>query len=409
MKLLFIHQNFPAQYKHLAPLLAADPANQVIALGDAANVGRCAGWPGVRLLGYESPRGAAAETHHYIRTLEKAVRRGQQVARVCLTLREQGFVPDVICVHPGWGEALYLKDVYPDSAVLGYFEFFYHGRGIDVGFDPEYPPALDDVFRVRTKNTVNLLSLQACDWGICPTHWQWGVHPAEYRNKISVIFDGVDTDVVKPNASTLVSLGEAGPTLTQADEVVTFVNRNLEPYRGWHSFIRAVPEIQRRRPKARIVVLGADEVSYGAPPSEGTYREKYLAEVRDRLDPARLHFLGQVPYAQFVALMQVSVVHVYLTYPFVLSWSMIEAMAAGALVVGSATPPVQEVVEDGFNGLLVDFFSPAAIADAVDRVLDHPDRMATLRQRARQTVVERYDLKRICLPKQVELIRSLVP
>ena len=197
-------------------------------------------------------------------------------------------------------------------------------------------------------------------------------------------------------------------TLGRDDEVITFVNRNLEPYRGWHVFARTLPEILRRRPKAQVLIVGGDEVSYGAKPKDGiSFRQRYWEEVADRVDASRVHFLGKLPYAQFTRVLQVSGAHVYLTYPFVLSWSTLEAMSLGALVIGSRTPPVDEVIRDGENGLLVDFFDQKGIADAVDRVFEHPDRMQALRDAARRTAVERYDLKRVCLPRQLEIIEGL--
>ena len=409
MKLLFSHQNFPGQYKHLAPAFAADPGNEVVAIRAEPGAAKLEHLPkNIRQLTYALPRGAAAETHHYIRGFENAVRRGQQVARTAMELRRTGFVPDIICAHPGWGEAIYLKDIFPDAKLLGYFEFYYRAHGSDVGFDPEYPSVLDDIFRVRTKNATNLLSLEAADWGFSPTHWQRAQFPVDYRKRISVIHDGVDTDVIRPNPSIGMKL-TGGQELRAGDEIVTFVSRNLEPYRGFHIFMRAAAEICRRRPNCRILIVGGDEVSYGRNLPDGKlYREALLAELGNRLDPARVHFLGKIPYGHFLSLLQISAAHVYLTYPFVLSWSMLEAMATGCLVIGSATPPVQEVIEDGVNGLLVDFFSPTAIADRVDQVLEHPNRLQELRARARQTVIDRYDLRRHCLPAHIRLIQDLV-
>ena len=407
MKLLFVHQNFPGQYRYLAPSLAADPANEVVAICDKGNDVPGRDLKRIRLLTYDPPSGWSTPTHPYLRSFEAAVRRGQQVARLCLALREQGFVPDVICAHPGWGDALYLKDIYPQSRLLCYLEYFYRSRGAEVGFDPEYPPSLDDLLHVRTRNALNLLSLQSCDWGVCPTRWQWQLQPAEYQKKISVVFDGVDSSRIRPQPDTVLHLGAGKPSLSAADQVITFVSRGLEPLRGWHSFIRAVPEIQRRHPRAQILVVGGDQPAYGAALADTTYKAKYLAEVAGSLDPSRIHFLDRIPFEQYLAVLQVSSAHIYLTYPFILSWSMLEAMACGCLVIGSCTAPVTEVLEDGVNGLLVDFFSAQQIAGAVDGVFAHPDRMQQLRARARQTVVERYDLKSICLPRQLQLIHQL--
>lgn len=411
MKILFVHQNFLGQYKHLAPALAKK-GHTVVALGEKKNLKQpsidALSKVGVKLLAYDTPKGASHSTHHYIRGLEAAVRRAQAVVRTTLSLREKGFIPDVVCAHPGWGEALYLKDVFPEAKHLYFLEFFYRSRGSDVGFDPEFPNGLDDLFRVRTKNTTLLLSLDAMDWGVSPTAWQRDQHPAAFHKQISLIHDGINTKTVRPNPEASVTLKDQGLTLTQKDEVITYVARNLEPYRGFHTFARSLPAIHRRHPNAHVLILGGDEVSYGRRPPEGeTYRQKYLAEIQDQVDLNRVHFLGKLPYSSYLSVLQVSSAHVYLTYPFVLSWSMLEAMAAGALVIGSATPPVKEVLRHEENGLLVDFFNTEEIANAVTRVLEDPTRMQPLREKARQTVVETFDLETVCLPQHIALIENL--
>ncbi|ACK69701.1 glycosyl transferase group 1 [Gloeothece citriformis PCC 7424] len=405
MRVLFVHQNFPGQYKHLAAALGANSDNQIISL----SINQPPIIAGVQSFRYQPTRGTTPQIHAWVAETETKVIRGEAVARAALHLRQQGFIPDVICVHPGWGEALFLKDVFPEAKVLAFIEFYYGFPGSDTNFDPEFRDNdFDSLCRLRMKNVNHLLSLDLCDWGVSPTRWQWQSVPEIYRSKISVIHDGIDTDLVRPNPEVTLTLEKAGVTMNHQDEIVTFVNRNLEPYRGFHIFMRALPEILHRRPQARVLIVGGDDVSYGKRLPEGqTYRQKYLAEVGSSLDLSRVHFLGRIPYNTFVNFLQLSAVHVYLTYPFVLSWSMLEAMSAGCLVIGSATAPVREVIEDGVNGLLVDFFSPEQIADAVDRVLDHPNRMQSIREQARQTILERYDLKRICLPKHIELVKSL--
>ena len=411
MKLLFCHQNFPGQYKHIAPAMAHRPGVEAVAIGEAVNLDRInreALPPALRLIPYDTPRGASAETHHYIRGFEGHVRRGQQVARTAVALAQEGFVPDLIIAHPGWGETLFLKDVFPRTPLLAFSEFFYRARGSDVGFDPEYPITFDDHCRVRVKNATLILSLEAADWIVSPTAWQARQLPALFADRLSVIHDGIDTTRVRPDPEARLALARDQQVLTPGDEVITFVNRNLEPYRGFHIFMRALPEIQRRRPQARVVILGGDEVSYGkALPDGQTYRQHLLAELGDRVDLSRVHFLGRIPYAQFLAVLQISAVHVYLTYPFVLSWSMLEAMAAGCLVIGSNTKPVTEVIEDGKTGLLVDFFDQEGLADRIDQVLSHPDRMQTIRDRARAAIVAGYDLHSQCLPRHLALIEAL--
>ena len=400
MKLLFIHQNCPGQFKHLAPRLAANARNEVVFITRPGKPNL----PNVRKVEYKPSREVAKSTHHYLRLMEEGVLNGQGVARAALKLKEQGFRPDVIFAHMGWGEGLYLKSVWPDVPVLGYFEWYYRPFGSDVDFDPEKPPRQDDVCRITTRNGLHLLNLQVADRGISPTNWQLQQHPQEYRKKIAVIHDGVDVDQVRPNPEATGTLPN-GLTLRAGDEIVTYVARNLEPYRGFPTFMRAAELILERRPNAQILVIGGDGVSYGSKRSDGkSYREHYLEELD--LDLARIHFLGRVPYSRYLQVLQLSAVHLYLTYPFVLSWSCLEAMAAGCLVVGSRTPPVEEVIRDGHNGLLVDFFSPEEVAERVDQILDHPDRMQRLREAARETVVHRYALES-CLNRQVKLIEEM--
>lgn len=387
MNILFIHQNFPGQFLHLAAHLAANPQHRVVAICQP-HVPRPFHLP--KTIVYKPARKPGPGAHHYLSSLEEAVLNGQAVAKVLLQLKRVGSIPDVVIAHPGWGEALYVKDVFPDTSLLSLFEFYYHADGADANFDPEYPLTLDERARIRTRNALHLLNLTACDAGISPTHWQKSLHPAPFHSNISVIHEGIDTKAVAQNPHQTFTLPN-GTVLTVKDEVITYVARNLEPYRGFHQFMRAAEIICRRRPTSQIVIVGGDEVSYGQRLPKGqTYRTKLLQEVS--IDPNRVHFLGRIPYAHYLALLQVSSAHVYLTVPFVLSWSMLEAMSAGCLVIGSDTAPVREVLRHGENGLLVDFFSPKQIAGRVDEVLSHPDRMQAIRQAARQTIIERYEV-----------------
>jgi glycosyltransferase involved in cell wall biosynthesis len=399
---LFIHQSMPGQFKHLAAELARDPRHQVVFLTRRSDVEL----PGVRRISYAPGRAAHPSTHHYVRLFENSVLHGQQVLREAERLKAEGFRPDLIIAHPGWGEALFLKDVFPHAPLLNYCEFYYHGTGADVGFDPETPAGMDAICRARARNAHLLLSLESCDRGLSPTYWQRDRHPAPLRPKIDVIFDGIDTSVVTPDPIATFTL-PGGTVLTPNDEVVTYIARNLEPYRGFPSFMRAVPKILAQRPAARIVIVGGDEVSYGRGAPEGqTWRQRMLDEIGP-LDPSRVTLLPRIPYAQYLALLRVSTAHVYLTVPFVLSWSCMEAMAAGCLVIGSRTAPVEEVIEDGRTGLLVDFLDPSAIAARVAEALHHRAALAPLRARARRLVEQKYALS-ICLPAQLRLLQSMV-
>ncbi len=401
MRLLFVHQNFPAQYRHLAAHFGSSKDNQVVAIAKRGD----ANIPGVRVLTYQPRREPHNDIHHYIREFEGHILHGQGAVRAMTQLKNSGFYPDIVCAHPGWGETLFVKDVFPNAVMLNYCEFFYRANGSDVGFDPKSPPSLDTICRIRARNSTLILSLEACDRGIVPTRWQWQQHPKEFLDKISIIHDGIRTDIASPDPGATFTT-DSGRTFTRADEVVTYAARNLEPYRGFPSFMRAAGLILKRRPNAHIIVVGGDDVSYGAKAPDGkTYRQMMLDEVD--LDLSRIHFHGRLPYDRFLSVLKVSQAHIYLTYPFVLSWSMLESMSCGCLVVGSRTQPVEEVIRDGENGLLVDFYSPESIAEAIDRVFDHPDRMESLRQRARETILAGYDLKD-CLQKQIALIHDLV-
>ncbi len=402
MKILFLHPNMPGQYKHLCLAFARNPENQVVFITKPKKIEI----PGVYKVEYDTPRETSLLVHRYLLGTEKAVLQGQEVWRVCRKLKqEEGFVPDIICAHPGWGDALYVKDIYPDTPLLSFFEFYYRSSGSDVGFDLENSPVReDDIARVRTKNVTNLLSLEAADWGISPTHWQFEQHPPEFRNKISVLHDGVDTDIARPNHDVVINTKE-GETVKYGDEVVTYIARNFEPYRGFPTFMKAAKILLDERPNLKIVAVGADDVSYGRPAPRGTtYRRMYLDKVKP--DLSRLYFTGILPYAQLLQLLQVSAAHIYLTYPFVLSWSMLEAMSCEALVIGSKTAPVEEVIEDGVNGLLVDFFSPEDLAARVIEALEHKEQMQEIRKAARRTVEDRFALSKL-LPLHMGLITDI--
>lgn len=407
MKLLLVHQNFPGQYKHLAAHFGADPEVQVIAIGEQENIANRPELPGVKRIAYRVARQVSKETHPYLRNIEAGILRGQAVARVALQLREKGFVPDLICAHPAWGEPLYLRDIFPDSRILAFFEFYYRDQGADIGFDPEFPATLDDRLRIRTWNMVQQSSYFSTDWGITPTHWQASVYPAEFQARLSIIHDGIDTQIACPNATARFTLPD-GRAFTRNDEVITFISRGLEPYRGFHIFMRALPELMRRRPKAQIIIVGGDTPSYGRRPRDTpNWREQMLREVGEKLDPARLHFVGKIPYLTYVRLLRVSRAHVYLTYPFVLSWSMLEAMSAGAPLIASATPPVTEFIQHERQGLLFDFHDREALVESVCRVLADADLSHALSQTARQSMIESYDLAQVCLPAHIKLMHEV--
>jgi glycosyltransferase involved in cell wall biosynthesis len=404
LKLLFVHQNFPGQFLRLAPEMQR-LGHDVRAITDAANKGSA----DVPLLRYSHKVAEVdAMATRLGRNFTTMSDRGVTVARFAQRLRAQGYVPDVIYGHSGWGETLFLKEVWPEAKLLVFAEFYYRGRGTDSCFDPEFQVSgFDQVMIAQSRAAYMAQALAHADQGICPTEWQASTHPPALRRHLQVIFDGVDCDRLTPNPDARFTLPD-GRILKRGDEVLTFVNRNLEPYRGFHVFMRALPEVLKARPEAQVVIVGGDEVSYGAKPKDGgTWKEVMLAEVKDQLDLSRVHFTGKVPYDALVDLIHVSRVHAYLTYPFVLSWSMVETMAAGTLVVGSNTPPVAEVIQDGVTGRLVDFFDVKGWSAALTDALARPEAYEPLREAARRMVRQRYDLRTVCLPRQIDLLTRL--
>jgi glycosyltransferase involved in cell wall biosynthesis len=404
MRFLFVHQNFPGQFARVAAALA-QLGHEVHAIGETTRLkARASPHPGVRRHGYDTPAAIAPSTHPYLRKYEADVRRGEAVARLGQDMVKRGFEPDVVVAHPGWGEALFLKDVFVSARHVHYCEYFYRSQGGDVGFDPEFSPPVDDNLRLRLLNTTQLIGMEYADAGYSPTKWQASRYPPGLRERIQVIHDGIDTGLVRPDPSASVTVGER--QFTARDEVVTFVARNLEPYRGFHVLMRTLPELLARRPKAQVLIVGGDQKGYGTRALLGkTWREQCWEPVRQNVDASRVHFLGHVLYATYLKVLQISSAHVYWSYPFVLSWSMLEAMAAQCLVIGSATPPVQEVLRHQENGLLCDFFNVHEWVDTIEFALAHREELVTLRLKARQSVVENYDLKTVCLPRHLAMLR----
>lgn len=400
MRILFIHSNFPAQYRHIAGALARDPSNNIgfITKKTSGDI------PGVTRLLYKPVRKAHESTHLYVKPFENAVLEAQAVVRVLLQLKDKGFVPDVVCAHTGWGCGMFVKDIFPDTALMLYCEWFTHFRNSDLDFDSKNTVSLDDILRYRASNAAMLIDLEACDRGITPTYWQHSRFPSVYQPMIEVLHDGVDTDYFHPEANAKLSLPDLD--LTEATELVTYVSRGMDTYRGFPQFIEALAFLLNRRPHCHVIIVADDRVAYGEKPPEGKSWKDWMRAKVD-LDWTRVHFTGLLPYKDYRKVLQASSVHVYLTKPFVLSWSLMEALSASCLVVASNTQPVQEVIIDGVNGLLVDFFDVQAIAQRIEEALDNPALGMVLRKNARATVLKNYSLEKL-LPKQLQILKDLV-
>jgi glycosyltransferase involved in cell wall biosynthesis len=401
MRILFVHQNFPGQWVHLARHYART-GHEVVAIRDQANPKK--DFVTTAAYGFKLPQWGKNHPVPYAAHFEERVARAEAVGIAAIELKKRGFEPDLIAGHGGWGESLFLKEVWPNARSILYAEFCYRTHGADTDFDPEFhKPNIRAQFNTAAKNAVMFTALAYADRGLAPTYWQRDGFPEHMRSHIEVIHDGIDTDAIRPDPSCRVSIGTDRLVFAPGDEVVTFVSRNLEPYRGYHIFMRALKKVQKLRPKAHVVIIGADGVSYGRNPPEGqTWKKIFLDAVKDGLDMSRIHFVGRIPYASYLSLLQISMAHIYLTYPFVLSWSMLESMAAGCLVIGSKTAPVEEVIEDGKNGLLVDFFDVDGLADAIVMALRKPGKFNPIRRKARDTIVKNYDLNAVCLPRMLD-------
>ena len=398
MKVLFVHNNFPAQFRNVVEALLEAGGFALAAIGAES----AQAVEGVASQRYALQPFDLSATHPFARRFDGECRRAEQVLMAAGALASSGFVPDLIFAHCGWGETLPLRAIFPKAKIVVYAEFFYRGEGQDVHFDPEGPKlGVDGIAALQCKNASTLLALTDADAGVSPTHWQRSTFPREFQDKISVVHEGIDIERFRPNPTARFPV-PSGQVLTKSDEVLTFASRNLEPMRGYHVFMRALPAILRARPATHVVIVGGDGNSYShAPPPGRSWKTHYLDEVVSKLDLSRVHFVGRLAHDAYLSLLQVSAAHVYLTYPFVLSWSLLEAMATECEIVASDTAPVREVIEDRLNGVLVPFHDPSALAEAVADTLAHRGEAPGHGPAARATIVERFD-KRTCVRRTLQ-------
>lgn len=401
MRILFIHRNFPGQFLYLVTFLSRQTNVEVVFITQRQDNHI----PNVRKVIYQTPSDPSHHSHHYLREYHDWIAHGQGVAQAAQQLKREGFVPDIIYAH-AWGGELFIKDVYPDIPLLCYFEWYTNPQGSDLDFDPSNRLSLDNHHEIRIKNSPKLVSLTACDHAITPTQWQFRQFPSLFHNKFSVIHDGVCANFYHPNPDAKLVIPHLELDLSGIEEIVTYATSGMEPYRGFPQFMEAASITLERRPNCHIVIAGNDASFYSHKRPDGKTHKEYLLETLD-LDPRRLHFVGYLSLPEYAKFLQASKVHIYLTYPYILSWSLIEAMASGCLIIASDTAPVREVIKDGENGYLVDFFSPPALADKINYCLDQQASSGwRLRGNARKTILDNYDVQRL-MAQTLKLISEL--
>lgn len=398
MNILFLHRNFPAQFRHIVPAFANNPENNVVFItNNDTDIMK-----NVKKAVYKLKRTVPDNCHRYLRFMEESVIHAQATAEAAIAVKNTGFVPDIIYGHT-WGQTMYMKDVFPDVPLLCYFEWFYNINGADVGFDG-IKPDIDEAAKLRTKNAHLLIDLYSCDYGISPTKFQASQFPKEFQNKIKILHDGVDTDFCCPDENATFTVKEKNLTLSANDEVVTYATRGMEAYRGFPEFMKAAERLLKKRPNLHIVIAGEDRVCYGPKLAGTTYKQLMLKNLD--LDLNRLHFVGALPFYEYVNLLRISSAHVYLTYPFVCSWSMLDSMSCACPLIASNTAPVTEFVKDGENGLLFDFYDIDEQVTKIEFALDNKSLMKPVRENARRTIVENYALKDL-LPEHIKYIKSI--
>jgi glycosyltransferase involved in cell wall biosynthesis len=375
MKYLFVHQNFPGQFLHLVRHLLAQHEHDVVFICEPNSNSM----PGVRRITYKPPVRPGPSTHSDARDFSHAMARAEAVAKAANQVKALGFQPDIIIGHHGWGE-------------LGYHEFYYHLQGLDVGFDPEFRIGANSYSAIRAKNAVNLIALTNPGTGQTPTRFQLDTYPEWSRHNIHLLREGVNLKKCAPLDERRRDTTVGGVLIRANEHLITYVARDLEPYRGFHVMLRALPAVLRTNKNARAIIVGGDDVSYGSRLPDRTWREHMLAEVGSTLDTSRVHFPGKLDYDSYIRLLQRSDAHVYLTYPFVASWSLREALAIGCAIVGSDTPPVREFVTHGKTGLLSPFFDPGALADRIGETLEGGQAVEERRANARHWAEQHLDM-----------------
>lgn len=395
MKILFIHPNFPGQFKHLVKFFAKNPNNEVIFI---CTYGNNLDYKNVKKIYHKPAKDEGNKTHRYLKSMEKAAYAAQSVWKACSKLKEKNYIPDVIYAHAGWGDSILLKDIFPEVPFIAYMEYYYHAFGGDANYNPNRAIHSDKVAKVRFNNAHILLSLESCDYAVSPTEWQASRHPEMFRDKFKVIHEGIDIDYIE-------KIEKLDIASFKDKTIITYAARNFESYRGFEQVMCAIELLMKKNKDLYFVMIGNDEVSYGHKlPNGETHRER-MSKILD-LDHTRITWLGPLSYEKFIAVLKNSTIHIYLTVPFVLSWSLLESMACGCSIISSDTEPVKEVITDQENGILVDFFDHHDIAKKVLYLLENKELRQKIGQNAKETIKDRFDLKKI-LPEYVRFIENV--
>ncbi len=397
MHIVWIHQNFPAQFGHIAKRLAD---GQKVRSTFVTN--RPPAKPvGIEVVPYQIRGGATRHNSYFTRTFENSVAHAHGVYEAC---KQWGGRPDLVVAHSGFGSSLFLRELW-NCPIINYFEYFYHPHDSDLDFRPNMPAAERDVLRSYCRNAMLLLDLENCDAGYCPTDWQRSRFPAVYQPKLTTVFDGVDTQVWKRHADAPRTIADR--VIPADTRIVTYVSRGFESMRGFDVFIQAAKRIYQAYPNVIFAVVGSDRIAYGGDQrfTRGqSFREHVLSQ--DEYDLSKFIFTGMLPSPALAQLWSIADLHIYLTVPFVLSWSLFNALACGATVLASDTEPVRELITDRENGLLTDFFDVETLASQAVDVLNTPEDFAHLRRAGERLIEERYSLE-TTLPKLLELYREV--
>lgn len=404
-RILFIHNNFPAQFVHIASVARAQ-GYEIASIGCVS----AKDFEGVTPWRWSTNRGSTSGIFEQAIRAEADLIRAEAAATQARKLKATGFIPDLIIGHPGWGETVHIPIIFPGVPIILFGEYFYQPVGGDVGFDLEFESRSDaQDMRVHAKNATMALAYAGANVIVCPTAFQASTFPIGLQNSIRIIHEGISLENASKRPEATFRLPN-GVVLDGSQPIITFINRDLERLRGFHIFMRALPAFMAKCPDAQVIVIGSDSGGgYGGKlANQQTWKAKMLKEVGDRIDQSRLHFVGRVPHTEMINALSLSSAHVYYTYPFVLSWSLVEAMACECLILGSDTGPVRDAVTHGETGILNDFFDVDALSNAMIDACVNPSKYENMRKAARKTAIGQFDKDTVGIPAWMALIKEMI-